>query len=1080
MKMKRILSRTLSLVLVCAIILLSLSNTQVFASNTVESEVSDSEETISETTAEVNESDQTGEGTLTDETQSATKIETEAEIETETETSEVTEPGLLNYIYVESPALYTPGTQKIAVSVGEEDILIDSAVLRYQMDGTSEVLTVNAETIENNLLVFSIDFPEGTQASVYSLTGITYSVNGETFDLDFNEAGTEPKFGVNMEYGVESETDIDPEDVEMEVVTIDEDGNETSQNSIEDTIESAKSEVVSLPLFRSATTNLVVVLDPGHDATHTGASGNGLDEHVLTLKIAQYCKAELEEYQGVTVYMTRTTASCAYSGSDVSDCTYNRVAYAKSVGADVFVSIHLNSSTSSSAAGAEVWYPNSNYNASVGQEGKELAQKILDELVALGLADRGIKIRNSENGSTYVDGTLADYYAVINKSKLAGFPGIIIEHAFLTNASDAAYLKSEANLKKLGVADATGIASYYKLSKESPKLTSTPTITASGDSTETKFTLKAENVSLSTSMSGLKFAVWSQAGGQDDLIWYGASEASGGIWTKTIPISNHKTAGTYNVHTYAVASNGAMLLVGSTTFFVSSPSAGSVTVQNMNAAAGTFDIIVSGATAKSGVSKVMIPVWSTSNQSDIYWYTATKQSDGTYKVTANLSKHKYNYGTYKIHVYVTDNNQIQQMVKSTTQEVSVPTVTITASGNSTQTTYTLNANNVTLAGGVKSLKFAVWSVDGGQDDLIWYDSTQVSSGKWQKSISISSHKTAGKYNVHVYAVKSNGSLQYMGQTTFSVTGPSASSVSMTNVSETKGTFDVVVSGATSTSGVSKVQVPVWSKSDQSDIKWYAATKQSDGTYKVSVDIANHKYNYGKYNIHVYVTDNNGIRKLVVYTSQTLSIPTPTITATGNTAQTTYTVSAKNVALSGGVKNVKFAVWSAADGQDDLAWYSGSQESQGNWSYNVSISKHKTAGTYYVHVYATNSSGSLQFLGNTTFVVDGPSLNSVSVQNLNSTEGTFDIIVKGATSASGISSVKVPVWSKSDQSDIKWYVAAKQTDGTYKVTVNIANHKYNIGKYYIHVYITDGNNIQKLLGNTTTELDNSFLLYTPNT
>ena len=38
---------------------------------------------------------------------------------------------------------------------------------------------------------------------------------------------------------------------------------------------------------------IVIVLDPGHDAVHSGASGNGLKEEVLNLKIAQYCLEEL-------------------------------------------------------------------------------------------------------------------------------------------------------------------------------------------------------------------------------------------------------------------------------------------------------------------------------------------------------------------------------------------------------------------------------------------------------------------------------------------------------------------------------------------------------------------------------------------------------------------------------------------------------------------------------------------------------------------------------------------------------------------------------------------------------------------
>lgn len=220
----------------------------------------------------------------------------------------------------------------------------------------------------------------------------------------------------------------------------------------------------STALFGASPSNTVtVVLDPGHGGSDGGAShswnGKTYKESDLNLKIAQYCKSKLEEYSNVNVYMTRT--SDTYVGLE------DRVNYAKSVGATVFVSIHNNSSNSSSLHGATVYYPNSNYNASVGSQGGALASSVLTQLVALGLANNGTQIRNSENGSKYPDGSLCDYYSVIRNSKKAGFPGIIVEHAFISNQSDATnYLNSDSALLKLGNADAVGIANYFGLSEK--------------------------------------------------------------------------------------------------------------------------------------------------------------------------------------------------------------------------------------------------------------------------------------------------------------------------------------------------------------------------------------------------------------------------------------------------------------------------------------------------------------------------------------------------------------------------------------------------------------------------------------
>ena len=148
--------------------------------------------------------------------------------------------------------------------------------------------------------------------------------------------------------------------------------------------------------------------------------------------------------------MTRTSAACPYpetigvSKGNIKDIE-KRVQWAASKGASSFVSFHLNSA-SAAAKGAEVYYPSSS------GEGKALAQKIQNELTALGLNDRKVK--------------KGDTYAVIKNSIRNGFPGLIIEHAFVSNSGDASkYLSSDAKLRSLGVADATGIAKYYGLSK---------------------------------------------------------------------------------------------------------------------------------------------------------------------------------------------------------------------------------------------------------------------------------------------------------------------------------------------------------------------------------------------------------------------------------------------------------------------------------------------------------------------------------------------------------------------------------------------------------------------------------------
>ena len=205
---------------------------------------------------------------------------------------------------------------------------------------------------------------------------------------------------------------------------------------------------------------IVIVLDPGHGGHDSGATcywgGRWYREKTLNLAIAKACKAKLEQYAGVQVHMTRS--------SDYFVTLGGRVRYAKDRKADIFVALHNNASFSRKMNGVSVYYPNINYNTKVGKEGRNAASYIQKELVSLGIKNNGIHYRNTENGSKYPNKSKSDYYSVIRQSKLSGFPGLIVEHAFVSNSSDCSKFFSSADkLKKLGEADAKGLAKYYGL-----------------------------------------------------------------------------------------------------------------------------------------------------------------------------------------------------------------------------------------------------------------------------------------------------------------------------------------------------------------------------------------------------------------------------------------------------------------------------------------------------------------------------------------------------------------------------------------------------------------------------------------
>lgn len=202
--------------------------------------------------------------------------------------------------------------------------------------------------------------------------------------------------------------------------------------------------------------DMVIAIDPGHGGAASGASYGGIKEKDVNLTIAKYIKTYLEDYEGVQVYMTRE--------NDVDVVLSKRVSDAVAAGADVFISIHNNASSNAETGGSMVFYPNANYRKDLSNEGSGLASSILGQLTALGLKNQGIRFRDSETGTKYEDGSLADYYSVIRNAKSSGIAGIIVEHAFLSNEGDRTnYLSTNAQLQKLAMADVKGIASYYGL-----------------------------------------------------------------------------------------------------------------------------------------------------------------------------------------------------------------------------------------------------------------------------------------------------------------------------------------------------------------------------------------------------------------------------------------------------------------------------------------------------------------------------------------------------------------------------------------------------------------------------------------
>ena len=512
------------------------------------------------------------------------------------------------------------------------------------------------------------------------------------------------------------------------------------------------------------------------------------------------------------------------------------------------------------------------------------------------------------------------------------------------------------------------------------------------------------------------------------------------------------------------------------------PIKGKITVQNKNPNTGTFDVIVSDVSAPYGVREVKLPTWSNVNgQDDIIWYTATKQTNGTYKVTVRAVDHKFSTGLYHIHLYYIQNNGKLVGVGGTTTELSFgrPQGKVTIANNNPDTgTFDVLISNVSSPYGVREVKVPTWSSIGGQDDIIWYTAKKQANGTYKVTVKATDHKkSTGEYNIHVYYIQENNQLVGVTgtTTTVSIAHPKGT-LTITNNNPDAGTFDVIVSGVSSPDGVREVKLPTWSNVDgQDDIIWYTAKKQADGTYKTTVKVSDHKYSTGLYNVHLYYIQGNGKIVGVAGTQVNVSLARAkgNLTIANNNPNTgTFDVIVSGVSSPYGVREVKLPTWSNVNGQDDIIWYTATRQANGTYKATVKASDHKrSTGLYHIHLYYIQGNGKIVGIGGTTTEVSiARPKGTLTIQNKDVNKGTFEVIVSNVSNPDGVREVKLPTWSNvNGQDDIIWYTATRQANGTYKAFIKASDHKNSAGLYYIHLYYVQNNGTLIGVGGTSTNV-----------
>lgn len=581
------------------------------------------------------------------------------------------------------------------------------------------------------------------------------------------------------------------------------------------------------------------------------------------------------------------------------------------------------------------------------------------------------------------------------------------------------------------------------------------------------FDAVVRNVEAPNGLKEVLVPTWSLENGQDDLIWHKAMREPDGSYRAKIKASDHKdSTGNYRADAYVVDTLNNRHYVAEKIVAVdyARPS-GTLSIENNNTVAGTFDAVVRNIVAPNGVKEVLVPSWSLEHgQDDLIWHKATKQGDGSYRVTIKASEHKGNKGNYRADAYVVDNSNNRHYIaeKVVAVDYARPSGVLSIENNDTAAgTFDAVVRNIVAPNGVKEILVPSWSLAGGQDDLIWHKATLQSDGSYRVTIKATDHKNStGKYRADAYLVDDSNTPFYLTEKVVEViqTRPTASLIIENNNAEL-GTFDAVVRNISAPNGIKEVLVPSWSLvNGQDDIIWHKATRQSDGSYRVTIKSDEHKNSLGNYRADLYIVDNTNQRHYITETVVDVkhNKPIGTISIVNNNKDTgTFDVIIKDVYSPKGVRTVKVPTWSDKDGQDDIRWYEATRQANGDYKVSVKASDHKNStGKYFVHLYYIQNDGSLIGVGGTSTEVEfrnAQTKTQTGIKNVNSGAGTYTVTVDQAPQGRQIKNIRVAAWSQAHQENLFWYSTAPSGMHT-EVQVSAANHQYQSGNYTTHVYV----------------------------
>ena len=525
---------------------------------------------------------------------------------------------------------------------------------------------------------------------------------------------------------------------------------------------------------------------------------------------------------------------------------------------------------------------------------------------------------------------------------------------------------------------------------------------------------------------------------------------------------------------------------------------GKISVINNDTMTGRFDVLISDVKAPNGVASVSVPIWSDVNgQDDLLWYVAAKQNDGTYKVSVKASDHKNSTGKYNIHLYYNQLNGKQIGVTTSSTEVSIgkrPNVPVSADlsidVDKSAGTFTITAKNLKGFENYKEIKIPFWSHAKGMDDIKWYTPVRQSDGSYKVVAKAIDHENVdGRYEAQIFYYDAQGQRKFVQKafaeySTGKPNVPVSADLSI-DVDKSAGTFTITAKNLKGFENYKEIKIPFWSHAKgMDDIKWYTPVRQSDGSYKVVAKAIDHENVDGRYEAQIFYYDAQGQRQFVQKAFAEYSTGKPNVPVSADLSidvdksAGTFTITAKNLKGFENYKEIKIPFWSHAKGMDDIKWYTPVRQLDGSYKVVAKASDHENVdGRYEAQIFYYDAQGQRKFVQKAfaEYKKEQPLSGTLSIENNNKDTGTFDVIIKDVYSPKGVRTVQVPIWSAKDgQDDIRWYEAARQANGDYKVSVKASDHKNSTGLYYVHLYYiqNDGSRVGVLASSTEVEFRNA--------